>query len=524
MQSTAKLLGGMTAAAALSVGFAAQAATSPLYAGGSTLAEKVYRDIYNAYGSDASGDLAVGVNTPPSSPYNKNVELFYLGVGSGNGKKAYDAHDPSQYISGSRVPDNPPVASSRDFGPYYGSGTGSSWVPAASGPYFPKVSYSGSDDPLTSADVSSATALGYGTPIQVPSLVVAIALPFTPTAGWNPKGNKPTGGSSAVDLTTNVICGIFTGAITNWNNAEIKASNKNYQLGSGTITVVYRHDGSGTTFLMSNALLNQCGTTSHPVSTHPVPDQWLTDNGITYSSTAPHYLSGDSFFINVFNAGHLPSNFINNASLTGVSGGASGSHGVQLAVDATIGAIGYVSPDFVQPVATGNDTKGNPIAASANPQTYYTYINNKTASFLAPTAANATPIMSATTPPSFSGSPAPALNPLNWGVVNPTPTASNAYPIGGFTFIDLYSCYASATDVTNLVGTTSGQLGFFRWYYGSTTENKSIVNNTLAKDGFAPVPGAWLQAAKNLLTVETPTKISTPGKANTACAKVSKGA
>jgi ABC-type phosphate transport system substrate-binding protein len=372
--------------------------------------------------------------------------------------------------------------------------------------------------------VSSVTALGFGNPVQVPTLVVAVALPFTPTPGWNAKGNTPTGGSSAVDLGTDTLCGIFTGAITNWNDPAIKANNKNYQLGSGTITVVYRHDGSGTTFLFSNALLNQCGTTSHPVSIHPVPDQWVTDNALTYSSTAPHYYSNDNFFINVFNAGHLPSNFINNSTLTGVSGGASGSHGVQLAVDATPGAIGYVSPDFVQPVATGNDTKGNPIAASANPQTYYSYINKTTASYIAPTPKNATPIMSSTTPPSFSGSPAPALNALNWGAVNPLPSSSGAYPIGGFTFVDLYSCYASATDVTALVGTTAGSLGVFRWYYGSSTENNGVVSSTLAEDGFAPVPGAWLAAAKTLLTTNTSTKISTPGKANTACAKVTKGA
>lgn len=496
-------------------------AASPLYSGGGTLAEKAYRDIFNAYGSVAGGDLACGVRTPPSTPYNSAVEVLYVGVGSGNGKKAFDAHDANLYVSGSRVPDSPPVPSTRDFGPFYGSGTGCSWNPAASGPAFPTVSFTGSDDPLTASDVSAVTALGFGNPIQVPTLITAITLPFTPTASWTSKGTTPTGGSSAVNLTTDVICGIFTGAIRNWNDPEIKAANKNVQLGSGIIKVVYRHDGSGTTFLFTNALLNQCGTRTNPVSTHPFSTQWLTDNDIP--NKAP-YTSNTSFFINVFNAGHLPTNFINNSSLTGVVGGAQGSRGVQLAVDATPGAIGYVSPDFVRPIVTGNDSNGHPIAASANPQTYYTYINKLTPTYIAPTAKNATQIMTGVNPPSFSGSPAPALNPLNWGVVNPKPISKIAYPFGGFTFIDLYSCYASATDVASLVSPTAGKLGLFRWYYGSTTENGGQVNSLLAADGFAPLPTAWVNAARTLLTVNTSTRIGTPGKASTACAHVSKGA
>ena len=52
-----KLVGGMAAAVALATAFGANATTTPLYSGGGTLAEKVYRDIYNQYGANASGDL-----------------------------------------------------------------------------------------------------------------------------------------------------------------------------------------------------------------------------------------------------------------------------------------------------------------------------------------------------------------------------------------------------------------------------------------------------------------------------------
>jgi ABC-type phosphate transport system substrate-binding protein len=516
------LLGGLTAAVALSVGFAAQASTSALYSGGGTLAEKVYRDIFNAYGSIASGDLTIGVNTPPSgSPYNSSVEVLYVGVGSGNGKKAYDAYSASLYTSGSRTPDSVPVASTRDFGPFFGTGTGASWV-AGLTPAFPKVSFSGSDDPLVAADITAINALGFGPAVQVPGLVTAIAVPFHPTATWNPKGVNPGGGSSTVQLSTNTLCGIFTGKITNWNDANIKKDNNNYQLGSGAITVVFRHDGSGTTFLFSNALINQCGTTSHPVSTYPVPDQWLTDNAIT--NTAP-FTSNDNFFINVFTAGHAPATFLNdNGGFTGQTGGAKGSSGVQQAVDHYVGAIGYVSPDFVRPVATGNDAKGAPISAAANLQTYYTYINKTTPKYLAPTAGNAEVIVSTLTPPSFSGSPAPAANALNWGAVNPTPTTTSAYPIGGFTFIDMYSCYSSATDLAALASQTTGKLGLFKWYYAAAADNNSAVVNTLTKDGFGQLPSNWQGAVNTLLFNNTKTKLGTPKQASTACASVTKGA
>ncbi len=542
-----KFAGGMAAAVALATAFAgAQAATTPLYSGGGTLAEKVYRDIFNQYGSNASGDLCslsstTGGGTLPStycssSPYNSSVEALYVGVGSGNGKKALDTYNPANYVAGSKKPDNPPVPSGRDFGAFYGAGTGSGWAPGTGvGPFYPSVTFSGSDDPLNSSDISTYSALPttYGPLVEFPAITVAVTVPFTPTAGWTPKNKVLAGGSSAVNLSTNTLCGIWTGAITNWNNAEITKDNKGTQLGSGTIVPVFRNDGSGTTFLFSNGLLNQCGTASHPVSTHPFPDAWLTaavqGTAITYNATPTPILSkfysNDNFFINVFKAGLLPSNFYNNAAFSGVTGGCSGSGGVLKCVDATPGALGYLSPDFVKPIATGNDTNGNPIAATANLQTYYTYSNGLTAVYEPPSAAHAVYIMSSATPPSFTGgATAPATNPLNWGVVNPIPSNVNAYPIGGFTFIDLYSCYASKTTLTALVGTTAKQLGLFRWYVGSTSENAGIPLNTLAANGFSQVPNGWLTAIKTLLTSNTYTKLGTPKLAKTACATVANGA
>jgi ABC-type phosphate transport system substrate-binding protein len=388
-------------------------------------------------------------------------------------------------------------------------------------PYFPKVSFVDSDNTLGSSDVSAALAsnLGKNPLIQIPGIVAAIAVPFQPAANWNPKGVKATGGSSQVQLSTNTLCGIFTGKITVWNHPLITKDNAGVRLGTGKITVVYRHDSSGTTFLFSNALVNQCGTPSRRTkSQFPIPAQWLTDNAITAQSTSakPYYKTGTSFFINVFTHGHLPANFYNdNGGASGVTGGVSGSGGIKTAILATTGSIGYVSPDFVQPV----DTSG---PAAANLQTYATFNAGSTPVYKAPTAANAIPIMAATKPPAFTGSPIPANNPLNWGVVNPLPTAATAYPIGGFSFIDLHRCYTSAADVAALVGKTAGSVGYLNWYYGTSSVNANAPANILKQDGFAPVPATWTAAINRLLTSPT-LGIGVAGAAG-SCKQIAHGA
>jgi ABC-type phosphate transport system substrate-binding protein len=502
------------AVAALSVG-PAGAATVPLYGGGSTLVEKVYRDLFNNYGNTAGGDLCVGRPVCPTSHYDASTELLYVGVGSGNGLKALEGNDPSLYVTGGKTPDKVPVPSTRDFGPFYGTGKGKTWTPGTgTGPYFPKVSFSGSDDSLTQTDITNNQAgpLKNNPLIQIPGIVAAIAVPFDPAANWNPKGTKPSGGSSAVQLSTNTLCGIFTGKITAWNDAHITKDNGGTRLGTGKITVVYRHDGSGTTFIFSNALINQCGTPAHRTkSQYPVPTQWLNDNSITATTSAPYYRSNTSFFINVFNAHHLPANFINNETLTGVTGGASGSGGVRDAINGTTGSIGYVSPDFVQPI----DSSG---PNAANLQTYASFSAGSTPVYKAPTAANAIPIMAATKPPSF---PNAAKNPLNWGPVNPTPAGAGTYPIGGFSFIDLHRCYKSSTDVAALVGTQAKHYGYLTWYYGASSVNQDQPTAILSKDGFASVPQVWKTAVLRLLTT-APTGVSVVGK--NGCASVSHGA
>jgi ABC-type phosphate transport system substrate-binding protein len=509
----------------------AHAQITGLYGGGATFPEKVHRDNMNCYGNTSGGETTANLSSPPATcnaatPYRSNVEMLYVGVGSGNGLDALANHDPHMFTKGTRVPDNPPVVGTTDLGSFFGAGVGAGWVPAAAGPDFPKVSFTGSDDPFTTAKLATfnthSAAGHYGNLIQMPALTGAVTIGFKPAAGtWTEHGKKPAGGlnSSLVDFSTETWCGIYTGAITNWNDAAITHDNGNVQLGSGPITVVYRNDGSGTTFHFVNAFIHQCALTAHPV-----PASWQTSGGNASG------VSNNNWFINLdpAHANLLPGNFV----------GAPGNGGIKATVNATAGAVGYLSTDFVLPV----DPTG---PKSANLQTYYTLFNGLAPAFKAASFKSANLIMSTIKAPLSTAASCPtptvpgafdelnpggsgpsaykspdgicAHNPLNWGVANPTPLASGAFPIGGFTFYDLYTCYASAADVSAIAGTTAGALGYFRWYFGSATENGGKVKAALNANGFAAVPGSWSGAAKKLIATDKKTKIGTPGQANTGC-------
>ncbi len=511
------MLLGSAAAALLAVVSAAPAqAITPLYSGGGTLAEKVYRDAMNCYGNHSGTDTEAGASgsgvslaEPPATcngvaPYRSDVEILYVGVGSGNGKKAFVNHDASAFTDGPRTPDAVPVASTTDFGPFYGTGAGASWVrnTTDTGPFPSKVSFIGSDDPLLQSDIDTYNTKknGWGAPIQVPGLITTIAIPYKPASGtWTEKGKKPAGGgnSGLVDLSTNTLCGIFTGAITTWNDPAITADNGKVVLGTGPITVIYRSDSSGSTFLTSNALINQCASTSYPV-----PSSWQAVTGNAAG------LGNNSFFVNVKTAGILPANFT----------AASGSGGVKTAINGTAGSIGYVSPDFVLPI-DGSGPK------AANLQTWATFSSGAAPVFKAPIAKAGTPIVGATKAPSFAKNCATlaqgcATDPLKWGVTFPKPVSAAAYPIGGFTFIDSYTCYATAADADAVAGASSGSLGYLRWFFGSAGDNASKVKTSLTSNGFSLIPGGWLSAAKKLISTNKPTKIGTPGLANTGCAGV----
>ncbi|MBI9058611.1 MAG: phosphate ABC transporter substrate-binding protein PstS [Labilibaculum sp.] len=59
-------------------------------------------------------------------------------------------------------------------------------------------------------------------------------------------------GKPELKFTPELMEGVFMGKITNWNDAKIAAVNPGVSLPDLAITVVYRSDGSGTTFIFSD--------------------------------------------------------------------------------------------------------------------------------------------------------------------------------------------------------------------------------------------------------------------------------
>jgi phosphate transport system substrate-binding protein len=97
------------------------------------------------------------------------------------------------------------------------------------------VDFAGSDAYLSDEEMAEMKAT-----IHVPTCLGAVVLSY----------NLPD--VSSLNLTGDIIAGIYLGKITRWNDAAIQAINPALNLPDKAITPVYRSDGSGTTFVFSD--------------------------------------------------------------------------------------------------------------------------------------------------------------------------------------------------------------------------------------------------------------------------------
>lgn len=168
----------------------------------------------------------------------------------------------------------------------------------------------GSDAPLsaaeyntfvTNAGTSGSKNFGRGEPVQLPAIVGSVAVVY----------NNSDSSVASLNLTNAQLCKVFDGEFTNWTQLGATVSK--------TIKVIYRLDGSGTTFSFANHLSSVSATTG-------LRDV-CTGTGETYAL--------DQTFTNV-----LPSPLPTGASTANFSG-ASGNPGVIAAVAASDGTIAY---------------------------------------------------------------------------------------------------------------------------------------------------------------------------------------
>lgn len=101
------------------------------------------------------------------------------------------------------------------------------------------VDFGDSDAPLNADQTAKMSAAVLHIPMTSGAVVVTYNIP---------------GVKAALNLSGKDLADIYLGKITNWNSAEIKASNKGVNLPDLPIVVIHRSDGSGTSFIFTDYL------------------------------------------------------------------------------------------------------------------------------------------------------------------------------------------------------------------------------------------------------------------------------
>jgi phosphate transport system substrate-binding protein len=123
------------------------------------------------------------------------------------------------------------------------------------------TAFAGSDAALDEEELAQAQERCAGGEVfELPNYISPIAVVFN------------LEGVDELDLTPQTIAGIFTGAITTWNDPAIAADNPDATLPSTTITPVHRADDSGTTDNFTDYLFQAAGDvwTSEPDGVWPL--------------------------------------------------------------------------------------------------------------------------------------------------------------------------------------------------------------------------------------------------------------
>jgi len=258
------------------------------------------------------------------------------------------------------------------------------------------VDFGASDAPLTPEQAAACNGC-----VQIPWALTATGLAFH------------LKGVNKLNLNGSVVAGIYFGKITKWNDPKIAKLNPKVHLPGTPITPVFRSDGSGDTYAFTNYLAKESKA-------------WKNSIGFATSVGFP----------------------------AGVGG--KGNVGVTSVVQATNGAIGYISASYI--IAAG-------LKAAA--------LENAAGNFEYP---NLTNISAA----AEMVKKVPANNELH--IVSPPKKYSKAYPLSTFTYCIVPHGAPQKTDLSNFIlyAITGGQK------YGPALD-------------FAPLPKIVLEAGKKTL-------------------------
>jgi phosphate transport system substrate-binding protein len=133
------------------------------------------------------------------------------------------------------------------------------------------VDFAGSDAPLDEDELTAAEErCGASGVFEVPSYISGIAVVY----------NLP--GVDQLNLAPATVAGIFSGAITTWNDPAIAADNPDAQLPATAITAVHRSDDSGTT----NTFTQYLSATAPDVWTSEADGEWPLPGGEAANGTS----------------------------------------------------------------------------------------------------------------------------------------------------------------------------------------------------------------------------------------------
>lgn len=498
MTSLRRVFFASVSATTLAVGFGSHASAQTIYGGGASLPSVVLRQLFNCYGKDIRTAADPFLPAECTSPVNSSRLFTYATTGSGAGLRSFALRDPAQLapVSGSNsVPyaDNgtpapsPLVGITYPFPAHHFSSSESPLVPVGYvHPTLPGVTITNSaNQTLDCFYGNSVTTGGACTVDQRIATGGPLAVPALVTTG-NIVANFG-GVAKNIKLSRTSLCGIFTGGITNWNDAQITADNGGVSVSGGvsrTIQPVVRSDGSGTTFLVAQALEAMCTPARTSSSNYP--------SGFDYTAGVNTLPAWNTSFWR-----------------------APGNNGVAATVADTPWSVGYLSPDFTQPQVTTiqvfapfNVTDGSGAviktlgtgASSTSPVNFAAYktaiLQNAKNNYKYATPTNANLAAQDGTPP---GNVSQALDPVKWidGALIADPQNTNAYPISGFNWWMNYTCYSSGS-VANALR------AYWTWYLDPTSNAGAILN----VNGFGVMPTKFVDRVRSTVISNAQSRIS----------------
>ena len=426
---------------------AAQTITTTIVGGGSTLAMNEYVRTFDAIGTTTN----FWFNTATQNAAQTGVVL-YAADGSGTGQAAFLSQDATLHA----VAAGPVHFGASDA--YLSATQIACWQQGSSSTDCVTAGYT------TGAATIAGGGQSIGGPIiQLPAFGTPVTLAHTILY------------SKAVTLNDNDLCGIFSGRLTNWSQTEGIPGSFHPPALNGQISVVYRVDASGTTFLLTQHLSRVCNPSNTASGIRFFPTKYFADLffGPIIGPTS-HTIPGGS--------SQIGSHF------TGLAGSASVAAKLLLQSN----AITYLTPDYTSVAPRSVPNSIGPIngwtadAASA-------FLNIKTAKLY-------NSHQGKTYPPSVGGTTLALKNPnLTSGDTNPSVPSTLAqavspdfwiprvgdpllgYPIVGYTTLIFAQCYANPTVAAEL------KAFLVQLYSAGNKTNLTLEGFTAAPSGYQSV-------------------------------------